>query len=59
VCLNQIPAFPARYGVDFPFETDMFVAPQKKAIARYAGWVKSNGKRFREGEWYFAGQRME
>jgi hypothetical protein len=47
-----------RYGIDFPFETDMFVVQQKKAIANYAEWIKTNGKRFRDGEWYFAGQLM-
>jgi len=48
-----------RYGVDFPFETDMFVAQQKQALAKYAEWIKTNGSRFREGRWYFAGQVME
>ncbi len=47
-----------RYGVDFPFETDMFVAQQKQALAKYAEWIKVNGSRFREGKWYFAGQVM-
>ena len=45
-----------RYGIDFPFETDMLVSQQKQAIAKYADWIKTNGSRFREGEWYFAGQ---
>jgi uncharacterized protein (TIGR02270 family) len=47
-----------RYGVDFPFETDMFVAQQKQVLAKYADWIKANSSRFREGEWYFAGQLM-
>jgi hypothetical protein len=47
-----------RYGADFPFETDMPVAWQEKAIAEYAGWVRANGDRFRAGEWYFAGKLM-
>ncbi|MGH7496383.1 MAG: HEAT repeat domain-containing protein [bacterium] len=47
-----------RYGVDFPFETDMFVAQQKHALAKYAEWIKANGSRFREGKWYFAGQPL-
>jgi hypothetical protein len=47
-----------RYGVDFPFETGMFVAQQKQALATYAEWIKVNGSRFREGKWYFAGQVM-
>jgi uncharacterized protein (TIGR02270 family) len=45
-----------RYGIDFPFETDMFVAQQKRAIAQYADWIKTNGSRFKEGAWYFARQ---
>ena len=45
-----------RYGVDFPFETDMLVSKQKQAIAKYAEWIKTNGSRFQEGNWYFAGQ---
>ena len=48
--------FVIRYGIDFPFETDMLVSQQKQAIAKYAEWIKTNGHRFREGEWYFAGQ---
>jgi uncharacterized protein (TIGR02270 family) len=47
-----------RYGIDFPFETDMLVSQQKQAVAKYAEWIKTNGHRFREGEWYFAGQLM-
>jgi uncharacterized protein (TIGR02270 family) len=48
--------FVIRYGIDFPFETDMLVSQQKQAIAKYAEWIKTNGSSFREGEWYFAGQ---
>jgi uncharacterized protein (TIGR02270 family) len=47
-----------RYGIDFPFETEMFVAQQKQAIAQYVEWIKSYGSRFPEGTWYFAGQLM-
>jgi uncharacterized protein (TIGR02270 family) len=47
-----------RYGVDFPFKTDMFVAQQKQVIAKYAEWIKANSSRFKEGAWYFAGQLM-
>jgi uncharacterized protein (TIGR02270 family) len=47
-----------RYGIDFPFETDMFVAQQKQVIAKYAEWIKANGSRFRDGAWYFAGQMI-
>jgi hypothetical protein len=47
-----------RYGIDFPFETDMLVTQQKQAIAKYAEWIKANGSRFQPGKWYFAGQLM-
>jgi len=45
-----------RYGVDVPFETDMFVAQQKQALAKIGQWVQANTNRFQEGTWYFAGQ---
>lgn len=47
-----------RYGVDFPFETDMFVTQQKQALAKYAKWIKANSSRFREGKWYYAGELL-
>jgi len=47
--------FVIRYGIDFPFETDMLVSQQKQAIAKYSEWIKANNSRFREGEWYFSG----
>jgi len=47
-----------RYGIDFPFETDMLVSQQKQAIAKYAEWIKANGGHFQEGNWYFAGKLM-
>lgn len=47
-----------RYGVDFPFETDMPVAQQKKVLGDIAKWVQASIGRFREGAWYFAGQLM-
>ncbi|MFH1146945.1 MAG: hypothetical protein V1736_04485 [Pseudomonadota bacterium] len=47
-----------RYGADFPFETDMPAAQQKRAISQYARWIKANGSRFHDGQWYFAGQLM-
>ena len=45
-----------RYGIDFPFETDMFVVHQRQALDKYTQWTKSNAGRFREGRWYLAGQ---
>lgn len=47
-----------RYGIDFPFETDMFVAQQKQALEKYAAWIKVNDSQFKPGRWYFAGQLM-
>jgi len=48
--------FVIRYGIDFPFETDMFVPQQKQAITKYAEWVNANSQRFQPGKWYFAGK---
>ena len=45
-----------RYNVDFPFETDMFVAQQRKVLAKYAEWIKANENKFKPGKWYFAGR---
>ncbi|MDL1968977.1 MAG: HEAT repeat domain-containing protein [Deltaproteobacteria bacterium] len=50
--------FVIRYGIDFPFETDMLVSQQKQALKKYAEWIKTNGRCFLEGEWYFAGKLM-
>lgn len=47
-----------RYGIDFSLEIDMFVVEQKKAIAKYAEWIKANEARFQPGKWYFSGQLM-
>ncbi len=47
-----------RYDIDFPFETDMFVAQQKEAISGYRDWIEKNGNKFQEGKWYFAGRIM-
>jgi len=37
--------FVIRYGIDFPFETDMLVSQQKQAIAKYSEWIKANNSR--------------
>ena len=47
-----------RYNVDISFETDMFVARQKQALAKYAEWIQANGSQFQSGNWYFAGQML-
>ena len=48
-----------RYKVDFPFETDMFVAQQKQAIVQYEQWVQAHESDFQPGKWYFAGTVIE
>jgi uncharacterized protein (TIGR02270 family) len=45
-----------RYGKDFPFELEMTVAQQQKAMGEYRGWIASEAGRFQPGKWYFAGQ---
>ena len=45
-----------RYGVDFPFEANMYVTQQKRIIKDIARWVAANSTRFQPGAWYFAGQ---
>lgn len=47
-----------RYGVDFPFEADMYVTRQKRVIKDIAEWVAANSSRFQPGAWYFAGQLL-
>ena len=46
-----------RYQYDFGFETDMPVSCQVNKLAEAVAWSKTGGAQFREGEWYFAGQR--
>jgi hypothetical protein len=48
--------FVIRYGIDFPFETDMFVSQQKQAISKYKAWANANSQSFQPGKWYFAGK---
>jgi len=45
-----------RYGCDVPFEADMPVARQLRALREIEHWIASNGGRFQSGLWYFAGQ---
>ena len=47
-----------RYGIDFPFETDMPVAQQQSGISDFEAWIEANGTRFHSGKWYFAGRLM-
>lgn len=48
-----------RYGADIPFETDMLVRQQDDAIAKWKSWAKANEERFKPGEWYLRGERIE
>ncbi len=47
-----------RYGVDFPFEANMYVPLQKTVIRDITLWVKANANRFKPGTWYFDGQPL-
>lgn len=47
-----------RYGVDFPMETDMTVAEQRRLLVRLAEWARENESRFELGAWYFHGRRL-
>jgi uncharacterized protein (TIGR02270 family) len=47
-----------RYGMSIPFEADMFVSDQVKALQQIDEWIQANNGRFREGAWYFQGNLM-
>lgn len=47
-----------RYGCDVPFEVDMPVAQQLRALQDVEEWVNSNCGRFQAGGWYFAGHPL-
>lgn len=47
-----------RYNLDSPFDTELFVSNQRRALRRIDDWVRSYGSRFQPGLWYFAGQAM-
>ena len=47
-----------RYGCDVPFEVDMPVTQQLRALQEISAWVEANAGRFQPGRWYFAGQPM-
>lgn len=57
--LRQLAAeeLSVRYGADLPFETDMTVTQQKRMLETLRAWVQTQGARYREGAWYFAGTR--
>jgi len=45
-----------RYGLDVPFEADMFVAQQMTALASATEWARQQGTRVVSGRSYFAGK---
>lgn len=45
-----------RYGIDAPFETDMTVSDQLKALEALEVQIGQGAHRFKEGFWYFAGR---
>lgn len=47
-----------RYAMDVPFEADMFVSDQTRALAQIDQWIQANNGRFAEGAWYFHGNLM-
>jgi uncharacterized protein (TIGR02270 family) len=47
-----------RYGLSIPFEADMFVSDQVKALQQIDLWIQANNGKFREGAWYFQGNLM-
>jgi uncharacterized protein (TIGR02270 family) len=54
--LRQLAAeeMAVRYRCEIPFETDMCVAQQMRALNRMSRWVQADGQRFEPGRWYFA-----
>lgn len=48
-----------RYGIDIPFETDMFVHQQLSVIDKYMDRLKGNPDGFEDGEWYSNGRLAE
>jgi hypothetical protein len=45
-----------RYGCDVPFESDLFVRDQRKAIGDMEAWARAGS--FQPGAWYLAGRRL-
>jgi hypothetical protein len=45
-----------RYACDVPFEADMFVKDQTRAIRQIEAWVPAGA--FQPGAWYLAGRRV-
>jgi uncharacterized protein (TIGR02270 family) len=45
-----------RYGLDVPFESDLYVHQQLRFLAKIDSWVDANAGRFEGGRWYLAGR---
>lgn len=48
-----------RYGVDIPFETDMTVVDQLRALEQMDAAIADRADRFHPGKWYFSGREKE
>ena len=44
-----------RYGCDVPFDVDMPVTLQRRALEQILTWVRAHTAHFQPGRWYFAG----
>jgi len=48
-----------RYGAETPFETDMLVVEQKRAIVSLEQWATVAEVMYQPGAWYFSGRPLE
>jgi uncharacterized protein (TIGR02270 family) len=48
-----------RYGIDIPFETDMTVKDQLRALEKIKSAIAAHAGRFHAGTWYFAGREIQ
>lgn len=48
-----------RYGMDIPFETDMTVRDQLRALEQIETEIAFQADRFQAGKWYFAGREIQ
>ena len=49
----------ARYGINVHFEADMMVKDQMTAIEEMSSLVAQSGRRWIDGQWYFAGSLLD
>lgn len=47
-----------RYGMDFPFETDMPVSWQQRSLNKIAREITRPDRQFEHGVWYFSGRKI-